>query len=120
MEYCINMNMNIQVIGTKKCKSSQKVERFLKDRSISFHFADLNERGISVGELNKISAGRDPEDLVNKESKIFKKKNFIYMDYDPLEEILENPELLITPIIRSGNKIIIGFDQKALKELISQ
>lgn len=112
--------INIQVIGTKKCKDSQKVERFLKDRSIPFHFADLIERGISVRELSKIAAGRDAEDLINKNSKIFKKKNFIYMDYDPIEEILENPELLITPIIRSGKITIIGFDQKALKDLIQE
>lgn len=112
--------MNIQVIGTKKCKDSRATERFLKDRGISFHFADLTERGISVGELNKIASGRTPEDLINKNSKIYKKKNFQYMDYNPLEEILENPELLVTPIIRSGNKVIIGFNQKALKELISE
>lgn len=110
--------MNIQIIGTKKCKETQKAERFLKDRSIKFHFADLNERGISVGELNKISSGRDAEDLINKNSKIYKKKNFQYMDYDPLEEILEYPELLVTPIIRSGNKVIIGFNQSELKKLI--
>lgn len=110
---------NIQVIGTKKCKNSQKTERFFKDRSISFHFADLKERGISPGELQKIAAGRDPEDLINTESKIYKKKNFQYMDFDPIEEILENPELLVTPIIRSGNRVIIGFDQKALKDLIA-
>lgn len=110
--------MNIQVIGTKKCKETRAVERFLKDRAISFHFADLKERGISVGELNKITSGRNPEDLINKDSKIYKKKNFMYMDFDPMEEILEEPELLITPIIRSGNTVIIGFDQKKLKELI--
>ncbi|MGL1894409.1 MAG: glutaredoxin [Spirochaetaceae bacterium] len=112
--------MNIQVIGTKKCKDTQKVERFLKDRSISYHFADLTERGISVGELNKIAAGRDSEELINTNSKIYKKKNFKYMDFNPLEEILEAPELLITPIIRSGNKVIIGFNQKTLKELIQE
>lgn len=111
--------MNIQVIGTKKCKDTRAVERFFKDRSISFHFADLKERGLSKGELDKIVAGRDAEDLINTESKIYKKKNFQYMDYDPIEEILENPELIITPIIRAGNKVIIGFNQKALKELIN-
>lgn len=110
--------MNIQVIGTKKCKDTQKVERFLKDRSISFHFADLTERGISVGELNKIASGRDASDLINVESKTYKKKNFKYMDYNPLEEILENPELLITPIIRDGNKVLIGFNKNELLELI--
>jgi len=112
--------MNIQIIGTKKCKDTQKVERFFKDRSIKYHFADLKERGISVGELNKISSGRDPEDLINKNSVTFKKKNFIYMDYNPLEEILEHQDLLVTPIIRSGNRVIIGFDQKAIKSLIEE
>ncbi len=110
--------MNIQVIGTKKCKDTQKTERFLKDRSVKYHFADLNERGISVGELTKIASGRDPEDLINKNSKIYKQKGFMYMEYNPLEEILENPDLLITPVIRSGNKVIIGFNEKSLKELI--
>lgn len=110
--------MNIQVIGTKKCKDTRAVERFFKDRSIKFHFADLNERGISKGELDKIAAGRDPEDLINTQSKTYKKKNFQFMDYDPIEEILENPDLIVTPIIRSGNKVIIGFDKKELQDLI--
>lgn len=111
--------MNIQIIGTNKCKETRAVQRFFKDRSIKFHFADLKERGISKGELEKIAAGRDPEDLINTDSKIYKKKNFQFMDYDPIEEILENPELIVTPIIRSGNKVIIGFNQSELKELIN-
>lgn len=110
--------MNIQVIGTNKCKNTRAVQRFFKDRNIKFHFADLKERGLSKGELSKISAGRDPEELINKDSQIYKKKNFQYMDYDPIEEILENPELIITPIVRSGNNVIIGNDVKKLKELI--
>ena len=112
--------MNIQVIGTNKCKDTRAVQRFLKDRGIQFHFADLKERGISVGELNKIASGRDPEDLININSKIYKKKNFQYMDYNPLEEILENPELIVTPIIRDGNRVLIGYNPKELKEFISE
>jgi arsenate reductase len=39
--------MNIQIIGTKKCKETQKAERFFKERRIKFQFRDLNLKGIS-------------------------------------------------------------------------
>ncbi len=110
--------MNIQVIGTKKCKETRAVERFFKDRGISFHFADLTERGISKGELDKIISGRDPMDLLNTESKIYKDKGFKYMDFNPVEEILENPSLLVTPIVRIDKKVIVGNNSKELMDAI--
>ena len=39
--------MNIQIIGTKKCKDSQKAERFFKERRIPFHLRDLNDKGLA-------------------------------------------------------------------------
>ncbi len=47
--------MNIQIIGTKKCKETQKAERFFKERRIPYHFRDLTEKGISKGELENIN-----------------------------------------------------------------
>lgn len=110
--------MNIQIIGTKKCKDTQKAERFFKDRNINYHFADLKERGLSKGELNNIAAGRDLEDLIDVNSKEYKKKNLQFMDFDPAEELLEHPELLVTPVIRIDKKVYVGFDAKALKKAL--
>ena len=36
--------MEVQVIGTLKCKDTQKAIRFFKDRGIKIHFLDLNEK----------------------------------------------------------------------------
>ena len=38
--------MNIQIFGTKKCKDTQKAERFFKERKIQFHFRDLTIKGL--------------------------------------------------------------------------
>ena len=46
--------MNIQIIGTKKCKNTKKSFMFFKERGIKYHFVDLNERSLSPGELDKI------------------------------------------------------------------
>lgn len=108
------MSGQVQVIGTLKCKDTQKVLRFFKERSIQAHFLDLNQKGISKGELNNISRSIPLENLIDKESKEFKSKNMQYMVYDIAEALLENSLLLITPITRYGNKAVAGFDSAKL------
>lgn len=101
--------MNIQIIGTKKCKESQKAVRFFKERGVIFHFVDLNEREISNGELTKITAKIKAEDLINEKSAYYKKNGYQYREIDSFEEILEHQELLKTPVIRNGNEVSCGY-----------
>lgn len=100
----------IQIIGTKKCKETQKAIRALKERSIKFQFVDLNERDLSKREWDSIFNKYNPDDLIDKNSKIYKKKGFSYMVFDAREELEEDSQLLITPIIRCKNKVYKGFD----------
>ena len=104
--------MNIQIIGTKKCSDTKKAQRFFKERSVNFHFLDLNEKPLSKGELSKISSKIGKDNLIDTESKEYKKKGLAWMDYNPLEEILENNLLLKTPIVRNGNEVTCGYEQK--------
>ncbi len=104
----------IQIIGTKKCKETQKAIRAAKERGIEFQFVDLNERDLSKKEWENIFDHYDGESLINKNSKTYKKKGFSYMVYDAKEELIENSDLLITPIIRSKKRVKKGFDLKTL------
>ena len=67
--------MNIQIIGIKKCQETRKAERFFKERKISYHFLDLNERALSKGELEKIKIALGLENIVDKSGKEYKKRN---------------------------------------------
>jgi len=110
--------MNIQIIGTKKCRDTQKAERFFKERNIPFQFRDLNEKGIAKGELDNISRSVPLEDLIDKEGKQFKKRGMQFMVFDTEEELLNDPLLLKTPIVRNEGKATIGFQPEVWKDWI--
>jgi Spx/MgsR family transcriptional regulator len=112
--------MNIQIIGTKSCSDTRKAERFFKERKIAFHFRDLNEKGLAKGELENITRVFPMDDLIDREGKQFKKRNMKYMVFNTEEELLNDPLLLKTPIIRNGREVTIGYEPEIWKKWIEE
>jgi arsenate reductase-like glutaredoxin family protein len=110
--------MNIQIFGTKKCNDTKKAERFFKERGIKFHYRDFAEKGMSKGEFDNIKRVFDVEDLIDKEGKEYKKRNLQYIIHDIEEELLSDPLLFKTPIVRNGNQVTIGFEPEIWKSWI--
>ena len=102
--------MNIQIFGTKKCSDTKKAQRFFKERGIKFHYRELTEKGVSQGELDNIKRVFDVEELIDTEGKQYKKRNLAFILHDVEEELLEDPLLFKTPIVRNGNKVTMGND----------
>jgi arsenate reductase len=111
--------MNVQIIGTKKCRETQKAERFFKERSTPFQFRDLTEKGISRGELENICRSVPIDELLNKEGKEFQKRGLQYMVYEIEEELLSDPLLFKTPIVRNKGKATVGYQPEVWKEWIN-
>jgi arsenate reductase-like glutaredoxin family protein len=105
------MSLNIQLIGTKKCRDTQKAERFFK-------FRDLAEKGISKGELDNISRVIPLEELIDKEGKQFEKRNMKFMVYNLEDALLDDPLLFRTPIIRNGRLVTLGYKPEIWAEWI--
>lgn len=112
--------MNIQIIGVKSCSDTRKAERYFKERRIQFHFRDLNEKGISKGELENIIRVIPLEELIDREGNQFKKRNLQYMVYKIEEELLNDPLLLRTPIVRNGKKVTVGYELETWKRWIDE
>ncbi len=109
--------MAYQLMGTAKCKETQKAQRWLKERKVEFHFLDLDKKPLSPGELDNIAGAQGgPGNLVDTSSSIFQKAGLKYMDYDPRTELLEKPGLVKTPILREGKRSLVGFDPQKYKE----
>lgn len=108
--------MNIQIIGTKKCRDTQKAVRYFKERKIPFHFVDLNERILSKGEFDNITSKIKVEDLIDVNSKVYKDRNYGYLQYDPCEELFEHQLMLKTPVIRNGNEVSSGVKTEIWKD----
>ena len=97
--------MNIQIFGTKKCNDTKKAERFFKERGIKFQFIDMKEKGMSKGEFTSVAqANGGLENMINWECK--DKDSLALIKYianeDKLEKVLENPQVIKTPVVRNG------------------
>ncbi len=107
--------MNVQIMGTKSCNNTRKAERYFKERRIQFHFRDLNEKGLAKGELDNIKKVIPLEELIDREGKQYKKRNMQYMVFNIEEELISDPLLLKTPIVRNGNEVTIGYQPDTWK-----
>ena len=108
--------MNIQIFGTKSCNDTKKAERYFKERRINFHFRDLNEKGLAKGELENITRVIPMEELIDIEGKQYKKRNMQFMVFNLEEELLTDPLLLVTPIVRNGKEVTIGYQPDVWKK----
>ncbi|GHV61684.1 ArsC family transcriptional regulator [Spirochaetia bacterium] len=119
----------IQIFGTPKCKDTQKALRFFKERRVEVQFRDLTLKPPSPGELDDMAAALTGslaltgcEAMLDTECAVAKERGLSYMDYDVREELLADPRIYKTPLIREGKgnaaKAVVGFDEKALKEML--
>ena len=110
----------IQIFGTKKCNDTRKAERFFKERRVPYQFIDLSQKGMSRGELASVKQAVGIENLIDREGRQYKERNFGYMDFDIEEELLEDPLLFKTPVVRRGRKAVVGNNPGAWKELAEE
>jgi arsenate reductase (glutaredoxin) len=101
--------LNIQIFGTLKCSETRKAQRYFKERRIPFQFVDLSEKSLSKGELASVKAAIGMEHLIDREGKAYARTNLKYLTHDAEEEVLKNPLLLKTPIVRNGVKATVGY-----------
>ena len=91
---------------------------FFKERRIAYHFINIQEKPMSRGELESVMRYIAADDLIDPESKEYKKQQLQYMKFDPLSKLLEFPLLLRTPVVRSKTYATCGLDQEGWKKFI--
>jgi len=110
--------MNIQIFGTKKCFDTKKADRYFKERGIKFQFIDLKEKGMSKGEFTSVKQAVGGLDKLIDENN--KDKNTLALirylsEEDKEEKLLENQQLLKTPIVRNGKQATVGYQPEIWK-----
>ena len=104
--------MNIQIFARNKCFDSKKAQRWFKERGIKFQLIDLDQKGLSKGEMDSIlRAVGGIENLIDYNSK---DKDALLLKYlgseaAKLEKLLDNPKLIKSPIVRNGKQATVGY-----------
>ena len=111
--------MNIQIFGTKKCNETKKAERFFKERGIKYQFVDMKKKGMSKGDFYSVAQANGGLDhMINWEGK---DQNLLALikyiaNEDKLEKVLENPQVIKTPVVRNGKQSTLGYQPDVWKK----
>ena len=111
--------MIIQIFGTKKCNDTKKAERFFKERGIKYQFIDMKEKGMSKGEFTAVAqANGGLEAMLDPDCKDTDTLALIkYLaPEDKLDKILENQQVIKTPVVRNGRLATLGYRPEVWKE----
>ena len=111
--------MNIQIFGTKKCNDTKKAERYFKERGIKYQFIDMKEKGMSKGEFTAVAqANGGIENMLDPNAK--DKDALALIKYiaeeDKLAKILENQQVIKTPVVRNGKQSTVGYQPEVWRK----
>ena len=102
--------MNIQIFGTNKCNDTKKAVRYFKERKIKYQFIDMKQKGIrAVGGFENLL----DENCRDKQALALVR----YMSDSSREEtLLENQQVIKTPVVRNGRQATTGYMPDVWKE----
>ena len=104
--------MNIQIFGTRKSSDARKAERWFKERRIKVQYIDMNEKGISRGELRSAAQAVGGLDALIDESCRDRDALALVQYIAPAQRedaLLDHPQVLRLPIVRNGKKAAVGY-----------
>ncbi|WCK53104.1 Spx/MgsR family RNA polymerase-binding regulatory protein [Aneurinibacillus sp. Ricciae_BoGa-3] len=118
------MNSHLTFYTYPSCTSCRKAKAFLKENGIDYEERHLFKNPPSVDELLDIvkMTHNGMDDILSTRSRKFKELDKDIEDMtvsELLEMISEEPRLLRRPIITDGEKLIIGYNHSAMKDLLA-
>ena len=111
--------MEVQIFGVKKSADTRKAQRFFAERRVKVHFVDLAERPAALGELRRFAQKFGVAALLDRDSRRFAELGLAparYSDDRWLEKLVEEPMLLVMPLVRWQHKVTVGLAEGTWKE----
>ena len=113
--------MEVQVFGTKRCNETKEALRFFKERRITTHFVDLEDRPAAAGELRRFGQKFGWSALINLKGRRARDRHVRpsgFSESQVLPLLEGDPLLLVTPLVRSGNQLAIGWDEAPWRDFL--
>jgi len=118
----VSTPMAVQIFGLKNSQATRAAERFFKERRVVFQFVDLKRKAMAPAEIKRFMDRFGLAGLLDTVGKVYNDAGLKYLrltDADLLKRIEQEPELLRLPLVRSGNRVSIGADEDAWKDMLA-
>jgi arsenate reductase (glutaredoxin) len=114
--------MEVQIFGVKKSADTRKALRFFAERRVKTHFVDLVERAASLGELKRFAQKFGVSALIDKGSRRYLELGLQHArlsDERWLERLVEEPLLLVMPLVRYQHQLTVGLAEEEWKRWVA-
>ena len=113
------------IYGIPNCDSIKKTIDWCNTHKIGFDFHNYKKEGITELKLKSWCGQVGWEVLLNKKGTTWKKVADQFADKKMTEKMaiklmLENSSMIKRPVLESGTKIIVGFDEKVLLAVLKK
>jgi arsenate reductase (glutaredoxin) len=119
----LNFGMNVQIFGTNKSQATKKALRFFMERNVKPQFVDLQEVYMSQGEIARFTQKFGVKALVDTSSKPYKDGGLLHLsvpDEAMIQKLIDDPKLMLQPLVRSGNLLSVGWDEALWKSWFNE
>jgi arsenate reductase-like glutaredoxin family protein len=114
--------VTVQIFGVKNSNATRAAERFFKERRIPIQFVDLKVKPMAPAEIRRFVERIGLDQLIDTESSAWIDAGLRYLKMtqaDLLARVERDPKLLRLPLVRSGNRVSVGQDEAAWKEMLT-
>ncbi len=113
----------MKLYGIANCSTVKKARQWLADRNQEIAFHDFKKAGIERGLIEHWLEKMDWQDLVNKKGTTWRQlddaeKAAVQDTASAIELMLKKPSVIKRPVLESGNRIVVGFDENKFSEMI--
>jgi arsenate reductase (glutaredoxin) len=113
------------IYGIKNCQTVQKALKFLDENKIEYTFWDYKKQRIDVEHLEKWCNELGWQKVLNRAGMMWRKaseetKAKITDQDSAIEFMISVPTSIKRPIVESGSKLLIGFDEREYIEFFAK
>lgn len=90
------------------------------ERGVKLELRDIAQDRLTVAELERLIGKRDYRLFLNTRNEMYRQRNMKENPpsrADALKMMAAEPNLIRRPVVISGTKIVLGYDEEALKKL---
>ena len=112
----------MKLYGIPNCDTVKKASTWLKEHSIDFEMHDYKKLGITKQKLKEWIKEVGVEKLLNKKSSTWRaltpeQQSAITTQTAAINLMAEKPSIIKRPVIETGGKLVVGFDEGEFAEV---
>ncbi len=114
--------VRLRFLQKATCTTCRKAKAFLEKCGAELDSRDLGKERLSAEEIDTLIGDRDYKPFLNTRNELYRSKKMaknLPSRAEAIRLMAGEPNLIRRPVVIRGKRIVLGYDEKALKEIAS-